>query len=160
MSDSRSTASGEMLVEHLDVVARVLLRGEGIELAADRVDFLRDVFGAARVGALEEHVLDEVRDAALRLRFVPRAARQPDADAHRADVRHRLGDETKTRVQNLACDHRVFVSRNCLQGKGLQETIYGTGCYHAPCPVSANPCRLVGHGARRPKSRAGRARYN
>ena len=35
----------QVLVEHLDVVARVFLRGEGVELAADRIDRLGDVFG-------------------------------------------------------------------------------------------------------------------
>ena len=35
----------QMLVEHLDVVARVFLGGERVELAADRVDRLRDVLG-------------------------------------------------------------------------------------------------------------------
>ena len=38
----------QVLVEHLDVVARVFLRGERVELAADRIDRLRDVFGRAR----------------------------------------------------------------------------------------------------------------
>ena len=38
----------QVLVEHLDVVAGVFLRGEGVELAADRVDRLRDVLGRAR----------------------------------------------------------------------------------------------------------------
>ena len=59
----------------------------------------------ARRGALEEHVLDEVRDAAALVALVPRPAHQPDADAHRPHVRHRLGDETKTVIQDLACDH-------------------------------------------------------
>ena len=36
----------QVLVEHLDVVAGVLLRGERVELPADRIDRLRDVFGA------------------------------------------------------------------------------------------------------------------
>ena len=39
----------QMLVEHLDVVAGVFLRGERVELAADRIDLLRDVFGGAAV---------------------------------------------------------------------------------------------------------------
>ena len=37
----------QMLIEHLDVVAGVFLCGERVELAADRIDRLRDVFGAA-----------------------------------------------------------------------------------------------------------------
>jgi hypothetical protein len=46
-----------------DVVAGQLLPGEGIELAADRVDLGRDgPCGRAALRALEEHVLGEVRD--------------------------------------------------------------------------------------------------
>ena len=106
--DVRQQVDGErqVLVEHFDVVAGVLLRGERVELSADRVDRLRDVFGRPGVGAFEEHVLDEMRDAALRVRLVPRPARQPHADRHRADLRHRLGDEPETIVEHLADDHR------------------------------------------------------
>ncbi len=59
----------EMLVEDLDVVARVFLGGERVELSADRIDRLRDVFGRPARRSLEEHVLDEVRDAARARRF-------------------------------------------------------------------------------------------
>ena len=38
----------QVLVEHLDVVAGVFLRGERVELAADRIDRLGDVFGGPR----------------------------------------------------------------------------------------------------------------
>ena len=61
----------QMLVEHLDEVAGVFLGGEGVEVPADRVDLLGDVFGGAGGGALEEHVLDEVGDAFVRRGFVP-----------------------------------------------------------------------------------------
>ena len=48
----------------LDVVARVFLAGERVELPADAVDRHADVAcGRAPVGPLEEHVLGEVRDA-------------------------------------------------------------------------------------------------
>ena len=67
MSDEHVDGQRQVLVEHLDVVAGVFLRRERVELAADRVDRLRDVLGDARLGALEEHVLDEVGDAAARV---------------------------------------------------------------------------------------------
>ena len=95
----------QMLVEHLDVVARVLLRGEGVQVPAEAVDLLRDVLGAARRGALEEHVLHKVRDAAVLLGFVPRATRQPHPDRDRPHVVHLLGDETDPVREDLADYH-------------------------------------------------------
>ena len=53
---------------------------------------------------LKQHVLDEVGDAAALSRFVPRAARQPDADADRADLRHPLGENTEPVVENVSDD--------------------------------------------------------
>ena len=94
-----------VLVEHLDVVARVFLGRERVELAANRVDRLRDDLRRARVGALEQHVLDEVRDAALGIRLVARAAREPHADRHRSHVRHRFGDQPQPGRQRLSDDH-------------------------------------------------------
>ncbi len=86
----------QMLVEHLQVIAGVFLRREGVDLSADRIDLLGDLLGVARRRALEEHVLDEVRDAGGFRGLVTRTARQPDADGDRADVRHPLGGETDT----------------------------------------------------------------
>ncbi len=134
----------QMLVEHLDVVAGVFLRGERVELPADRIDRLRDVLGRAGRGALEEHVLDEVGDAAARLDLVARAARQPHADRHRPHVGHRLGDEPQPVVEYLADDHTLWSGRSspdgapraaterrrkCLKMKGMNSSTGGpTGC--------------------------------
>ena len=65
--DVRKDVQGErkVLPQHLRVVAGVLLAGEGIEHAADRVDLLGDLLGRAAPGALEEQVLQEVRDTVL-----------------------------------------------------------------------------------------------
>ena len=60
-----------MLVEDFDVVAGVLLGRERVELTANRIDGLGDVLRRPRGGALEQHVLDEMRDAALVCAFVP-----------------------------------------------------------------------------------------
>jgi hypothetical protein len=53
----------EVAVERPGVEAGVLLGGEGVGLAADRVHQLGDVPGRAALGALEQHVLEEVRGA-------------------------------------------------------------------------------------------------
>ena len=94
----------QVFVEHLDVVARVFLGREGVELAADRIDRLRDVLGRSGGRALEQHVLDEMRDAAALGGFVPRAARQPHADTDRADLRHPLGEKTEAVIENVSDD--------------------------------------------------------
>ena len=48
MSDEDVDGQRQVLVEHLDVVAGVFLRREGVDLPADRIDRLGDVLGAAR----------------------------------------------------------------------------------------------------------------
>jgi hypothetical protein len=102
--DVRKNVDGEreVLVEHLDVIAGVFLRSERVELPADRVDRLGDVFGGTRAGALEQHVLDEMRDTAALGRFVARSTGQPYADADRTDLRHPLGENPKPIVENVS----------------------------------------------------------
>ena len=79
-----------------DVVARVLLRGEGVELAADPVDQRRQVARRrAPLGALEEHVLGEVRDAAVLGALVARAGREHDEARDRLRVRQRRREDAK-----------------------------------------------------------------
>ena len=97
----------QVLVEDFDVVARVLFRGERVELSADRVDRLRDVFGGAAASALEQHVLDEVRDTASLGSLVARPARQPDTNADRTDLRHPLGEKTETVIENISDNRRI-----------------------------------------------------
>ena len=55
----------EVVVEHTDVERRVLLGGEGVHVAADRVDVLRDLLRRAHRRSLEQQVLEEVRCALL-----------------------------------------------------------------------------------------------
>ena len=93
-----------MLVQHLDVVACVFLGRERIHLTADGVDGLGNVLGAAGGSAFEEHVLDEMRDAALLGRLMARSPRQPHADTHGPDVRHPLGHESETAGKHVAND--------------------------------------------------------
>ena len=53
----------EVVVEHARVERGVLLGGEGVHVAAHRLDRLRDVACRPGVGALEQQVLEEVRGA-------------------------------------------------------------------------------------------------
>ena len=62
-------------------------------MAADRFDLGRDIEGAAPLGALEGHMLQQMRDAVDRRRLVPRADIDPDTDRHRLDRIHAVGDD-------------------------------------------------------------------
>ena len=77
MSRSTSKRRVAVLARAADEVARVLLAGEGVELAADPVDSRGQVARARpALGALEEHVLGEVRDPAVLGVLVARARRR------------------------------------------------------------------------------------
>ena len=78
---------------------RVLARGGCVQLAAHLVEDLRDLLRVVRPRALEEQVLDEVRNARLRLGLVARAGADPEAERHRADARHALGDQALAGVE-------------------------------------------------------------
>ncbi len=115
-----------MLVEHLDVEADALLGGEGVHVAADGIHLARDVFRAAVLRPLEDHVLDEVRDAVDLRIFVARAGLDPYADRNRTDVLHLFGQDGETVRQYLATNvaeffhhfsvQRVLLTRNAADG--------------------------------------------
>src|SRR6266704_5268577 len=89
----------------LDVVAGVLLAGEGVELAADPVDLGADVArGRPPLRPLEEHVLGEVRDPVRFARLVARARRQHDHAGDRGRLRHRGEQDAQPVSQRLSLE--------------------------------------------------------
>ena len=100
---------GQVLVEHLDAEADALLGGEGVHVAADRIHLARNVFRRAMLGPLEDHVLDEMRNAVPLLVFVARAGLDPDPDRDGADVLHLLGDDGQPVGQRGAPDIAVLI---------------------------------------------------
>ena len=106
MSERMSTRQRQVLVEHLDVVAGVFLRGERVELAADRVDRLGDVLGASAWPvplksmcstkcAMPPCSAGSWRD--------PRVSQTPMLTDRTWSIR--LGDETEPVVEDLSDDH-------------------------------------------------------
>ena len=84
----------------LHVVAGVLLAGERVELAPDRVDLTGELPGGRpTLGALEEHVLREMGDAVRLASLVARAGRQHDEAGNRLGLRHRRRDDTQAVAQ-------------------------------------------------------------
>ena len=100
-------------VQHPRVEHRVVLGGRGVELAAEAVEDLRDRERVVAARALEEHVLDEVREAAPRARLVARADADPEADRDRPDGLEALADNAKPAVElrQIEMLHRDRVRR-------------------------------------------------
>ena len=97
-----------IFVQHLDVEADALLGGEGVHVAADGIDLAGDLLGGAVLGALEDHVLDEVGDAVRLRSLVARAGLEPNTDGSRADVLHLLGDDGEAVRQHLTTNIANF----------------------------------------------------
>ena len=85
----------KVLVDDLGVIAGALLGGKRVHLAADRVHLFGDLHGAALLCALEEHVLDEVRQAVFPARLKHRSRADPQPHADGAEMRDFFGDHAK-----------------------------------------------------------------
>src|SRR5690606_33454227 len=91
--DVRQHIDGErhMILEDPRIIRGGLRGGGGIQFAADILDFLGDVAGAAPCRALEGHVLEEMGDAVLVLGFVARAGLDPHAEGDALQMWHGFG---------------------------------------------------------------------
>src|SRR5205823_15077846 len=92
---------------------RVLARGRGVQLAAERVEGLGDLLRAVGRRSLEEQVLEKVGDAGLRVGLVARAGADPEADRDGAHVREPLRDHALAGVelgQDVALHGRIVLA--------------------------------------------------
>ena len=128
----------EVIVGHARVDDRRLARRGGVELAAHRVEQLRDLHRVVALGALEEQVLDEVGDAGLGNRFVARARPDPEPDRRRAHAVDVLGDDPLPAGEG--CEAVGFHGRMVVAGTGGRV------------PCGRRPPGSVG--SRRPRNRA------
>ena len=76
-------------------------------MAADRLDLLGDVAGAAPLGALEGHVFEEMRDAVLVVRLV----RLPTSTQRPSDTVSTSGMAWLTTLKPLASSDRSTLMR-------------------------------------------------
>jgi hypothetical protein len=102
-------------IDHLGVVAGRLFIGKGVEASAHAVHRFSDLAGITPRGPLEEHVLDEVRDAALLSPLERGADVGPDADAGRTHGRHALGEHAQAARQG-----RLFIHHSTLRESALR----------------------------------------
>ena len=77
----------------------VLARRRGVQLGAHGVERLRDLLRVEAARALEEEVLDEVRDAGAVSALIAGADVDPEAERHRPNAGHALGDDALARVE-------------------------------------------------------------
>ncbi len=96
----------EIAVEHVRVVAGVLLGGEGVQLTADRVHRLRDIDSRARRSGFEQQMLQEVRSTGHRGALVARSDAYPHPDRGRAHPGQVFGDYPQTAGQRGAPKRR------------------------------------------------------
>jgi hypothetical protein len=106
----------DVLVEHLDVEADGFFAGEGVEIAADGVDFAGDALRGARLGALEDHVLDKVRDAVELGNLMTGANAHPHPHGDGADMLHALGEDDETAGEDSTAD--IAFAGHGLLGRG------------------------------------------
>ena len=76
----------QILAQHARVIGGRVDAGGGVELAAHRLDLLGDGLGAATLGALEGHMLEEMRDAVLGGAFAAAAGPDPNPERDGLDV--------------------------------------------------------------------------
>ena len=99
-----------MLVEHPRVDRGALLVGAGVELGAHAVEQLVDLGGRVALGAAEQQVLEEVREAGLRHRLTARAGGDEEAQGRGPHGGHGLRDDPQPGVElrdAMAGDRRL-----------------------------------------------------
>ena len=89
----------EVAVQHSRVEGRGLLVGPRVHLRAHPVEDLVDLLRAEALGAAEEHVLDQMRDAGLLLPLGGRARGDPEAQRGRAHPGDALANDARARVE-------------------------------------------------------------
>ena len=95
MSDEHVERQRYVGLHHPRIIGRGFGRGAGVEIAADRLDFLDDLARRAPRGALERHMFEQMRDAVLVGLFVAAADAGPDPERRGLQMRHGIGDHRK-----------------------------------------------------------------
>ena len=90
-----------MLVHHPGIITGHFFGGKRVELAAHRVQGLRDIPGRALLRALEHQMLDKMGNAFLTRLFHPGAGAHPIADRNGTQPRYLLCDDPDSAGQRM-----------------------------------------------------------
>src|SRR4051794_21895278 len=77
-----------MLIQYFGVEADQFLTGECVQAPSYRIDGARDVLRGAVFSSLEQHVLNEMRNAIFGAMLYPRATADPNAQRDGPNVGH------------------------------------------------------------------------
>ncbi len=155
MSDSTSSASGTSASQHARIIGRGLDRGRGIEVAADRLDFLGDLARGAALGALERHVFEQMRNAVLVAVLVAAAGADPDAERGGFQMRHGVRHDGQTGRQTGYFDaHAAAPSRAAREAASTNVSIcfWSAGSLVTCSRRSARPDSQSGSFGRTPQA--------
>ena len=95
---------GKVVIQDFGTVTDDFLTRKGIQVAADGVHLLGNLFGRAPAGALEQQVLDEMSHTVQFRRFAAGARLHPDPHGNGTDMRHALGENGEPIVQHVLFD--------------------------------------------------------
>ena len=83
-----------MSIKHGGVEDDQVLRSESVEVSAEFIGMQGNLPRLSNSSALEDHVLDKMRQTIVFRRIVARACFEPDAHGHGADILHALREDS------------------------------------------------------------------
>src|SRR2546423_14953917 len=98
-----------MLIHPLDAKPVPLLGGKSSFVPADGIYLTGDFFCRTVLCALEDHVLDEMRDTIPGEVFVARTGLQPNPDGDGTNMLHLFGDDGQAVWQCRALNVAIFI---------------------------------------------------
>ena len=111
----------DIFLQNAGIIGGVFASGIGIHLTADRLDLLGDHLGRAAPGALEQHMLQQMRDTVFGLGLVARAAAGPNAHRGAFDLGHRIGGDAQAIRQGGDPDRRQHGSARSERSVGFRQ---------------------------------------
>ena len=113
MSADHVERLGHVVVDHARVDRGRLLAGSGVQLGAHPVEDLVDLERAVFRGALEQQMLEQVRQPGVLVVLGPGAGADPEPDRYGSDRGHRLGHDPYARIergQPVLLEHRRLLT--------------------------------------------------
>src|SRR6266704_385577 len=101
-----SDSTLQVFTQDARIVNGGFMGGKGVEFGSDFVEFKGDLLPVKRPRALEDHVLQEVRDGSdVGVWFITGASTHKEGGSSRFEIGHRLSDDLQAIVQLMGMKH-------------------------------------------------------